>query len=365
MNKNKFMIVSGFLGAGKTTSMIASAEYINKNIGKAAIIANDLGAKNLVDASYTGTTGCSVTEIAGECICYQTENLVDKIRRLRDVENADIVMSDIPGCGVGALDHVYHKLNINYGKEFELAPFMVIVDPERLRMIMPEKADINLPEEMMYLLSSQLQEADIIVLNKIDLLNDEEIEKYLNFLKTACPNIPVFAISAREKKNIKEVVEYFMSHETKLRVVDIGYGGDEFLAAESKLSWYNRRFFLKTKDGMEFDCNSFIDDFIEAIRKKLIKNKRNVPHLKIFAVGGENDFWKASLLGIDYKTEYDKKIQQKYNKLRVVVNIRAACESQLLTRLIDEALDETAAIHKVDYQIFFTECFGMLDEGKE
>ena len=363
--KNKFMVVSGFLGAGKTTSMIAFAEYINKNIGKAAIIANDLGAKNLVDVDYISEAGCKVTEIAGGCICYQTENLVDKIRRLRDVENADIVMSDIPGCGVGALDHVYHKLNSDYGREFELAPFMVIVDPERLRMIMPEKADINLPEEMMYLLSSQLQEADVIVLNKIDLLSDEEIEKYLTFLKTTCKGTPVFAISAREKKNIKEVVEYFMSHEAKLKVVHIGYGGAEFLAAEGKLSWYNRRFFLKTKDGMEFDCNAFINDFIEVIRKKLIKNKRNVPHLKLFAVGGENDFEKASLLGVDYKIEYDKKIQHNYNKLRVIVNIRAACESQLLARLIDEALSEAAAIYKVDYQIFFTECFGMMDEGNE
>ena len=29
--KNKFMVVSGFLGAGKTTSMIAFAEYLNKH----------------------------------------------------------------------------------------------------------------------------------------------------------------------------------------------------------------------------------------------------------------------------------------------------------------------------------------------
>ncbi|MPN04361.1 hypothetical protein SDC9_151598 [bioreactor metagenome] len=36
MKKSKFMVVSGFGGAGKATGMIAFAEYINKNIGKAA-----------------------------------------------------------------------------------------------------------------------------------------------------------------------------------------------------------------------------------------------------------------------------------------------------------------------------------------
>ncbi|WP_394296331.1 GTP-binding protein, partial [Methanomassiliicoccus luminyensis] len=48
MKARKFMVVSGFLGAGKTTSMIAFAEYFNQKYGKAVIIVNDLGAKNLV-----------------------------------------------------------------------------------------------------------------------------------------------------------------------------------------------------------------------------------------------------------------------------------------------------------------------------
>ncbi len=48
MNPIRFMVVSGFLGAGKTTTMIALAEHMNKTYGETAIIANDLGA-NLVD----------------------------------------------------------------------------------------------------------------------------------------------------------------------------------------------------------------------------------------------------------------------------------------------------------------------------
>jgi len=171
----KFMVVSGFLGAGKTTFMVALSDYINSNSGKASIIINDLGAKNLIDAKLSKACGCNITELAGQCICYQTEILVARLRRLLDYEHNDLVMSDIPGCGVGALDHVYHKLNKEYPGEFEFAPFTVIVDPERLRTIMPEQANINLPEEMKYLFKSQLQEADVVLLNKIDLLTNAEI----------------------------------------------------------------------------------------------------------------------------------------------------------------------------------------------
>ena len=154
MDKIRFMVVSGFLGAGKTTTMIALAEHMNATYGETAIIANDLGA-NLVDTNLTQTSGFTVAEIASGCICYQMDNTVDQIRRLRDKEDAVFVMSDIPGCGVGALDHVYHRLTEENADEFILSPFTVIVDPERLRMIMPEKADINLPDELVYLLKLQ------------------------------------------------------------------------------------------------------------------------------------------------------------------------------------------------------------------
>ncbi|MDR0616569.1 MAG: hypothetical protein LBG29_07145 [Synergistaceae bacterium] len=364
MKKNKFMIVSGFLGAGKTTTMIALADYIDKNMGKAAIIVNDLGAKNLVDAEYTATTGCSVTEITGGCICYQIDNLIDKLRRLRDVQNADITMSDIHGFGVGALNFVYHGLHEKFNEEFELAPFLVIVDPMRLRMIMPEKADINLPEEIAYLLRSQLAEADAVALNKIDLLDEGEAGKFVKFLEETCPGVPVFAISAKQKKNIAEIAEHVMSHTAGLKTVDIGYGGSDFIVAESKLCWYNRRFFIKTWDGGKIDGNAFIDDFIEGVRSGLAPKKRNIPHLKIFAAGGEDDFGKASLLGVGCKTEYDKKIENLHDKFRVIVNGRAACESRLLSPIMDEALEKAVTKNGVECQIFFTECFGMMDEGK-
>lgn len=359
----RFMVVSGFLGAGKTTSMVALADYINANYGKASVITNDLGAKNLVDAKYSKACGCDITELTGECICYQTENLVDRLRRLMDYEHNNLVMSDIPGCGVGALDHVYHKLDKEYHGEFELAPFTVIADPERLRTIIPEQADINLPEEMNYLFRAQLQEADVVVLNKIDLLTDNEIETYLKFLGHFCPDAEVFAISAKNKTNICQIADYIMAHDAQLKTVDIGYGGPEFIAAEQKLSWYNRQLYVKICCGT-FDGNAFLGSLVESIRAKLKYKHRNVPHLKVYADGVDGTACKISLLGVDYDLQFDSRLGQPCADLPVIINARAVCESQLLTEIMDEALDETAKKYNLDSVVFFTECFGMMDEGR-
>lgn len=47
-----------------------------------------------------------------------------------------------------------------------LSPFTVLVDPERIKLLLPEGEDINLPEEIKYLMQLQLEEADLIVLTR-------------------------------------------------------------------------------------------------------------------------------------------------------------------------------------------------------
>jgi len=359
---SKYVVLGGFLGAGKTTTMIAIAEYLSRHGKKTAILVNDLGAKHLVDGEFTGEQGCFCDEITGSCICYQTEALVDKLRRFRDCSGADMILSDIPGCGIGALDHVYHKLNREYYGEFSISPFTAVADPERLRVIMPEKADIHLPAEMAYLFDAQLREAEVILLNKIDLLTQDRVRSCMEFLTDTYPQAAVFAVSAKTGVGISTVAEYLCANVSSFPVVDIGYGGPNFIAAEKRLSWYNRKFFVRSPAG-PFDGNALIDRLFETIRQKLIAAERNIPHLKVMARGDKGQCAKASLLGVDYAAEYSTRLSQPQEKLQVILNARAACESEVLDFLMDSALRETVNAFGLKLQVFFTECFGMMDEG--
>jgi hypothetical protein len=306
-----------------------------------------------------------VTEIASGCICYQMDNVVDQLRHLRDREGANFIMSDIPGCGVGALDHVYHTLAANNADEFTLAPFTVIVDPERLRMIMPEHADIHLPEELVYLLKLQLEEADLVVLNKCDLLSDDDRARYVDFLHTAVPDVPVMTISAKTGEGVPELATFVAEGVSALKNFSVRYDS-KFDAAMEVLTWYNRRAYIKTLDGEPADMNAVVDDLIEEIRLGLIERKRNVPHLKVFATDAndEGDFNKASLIGVDYDIEYERRFEQPHSAIRLIVNARAVCESRHMARIVDDAFETVADRYGLDYQVFFTECFGMRDEGR-
>ena len=365
----KYMIVSGFLGSGKTTTMIAMARNINKRLqeagqpGHSAIIANDLGAKNLVDADYTRTADVAINEITGDCICYVTEDLVSHIDRLAN-DGANIVISDIPGCGVGALNHVYVTLTEDYPGKYDLLPLVCLVDPIRLRMVLPEKADIHLPEEMRFVLNAQLAEADVIVLNKCDLIDEEERESDLAFIRAAYPDTPVMAMSARTGEGVDEVVDYVLAHQAPAEWRDLGTDSEEFDSAEAQMCWYNRRFFAEERNGKNIDFNEVIEDFMEAIREGLIEARRNVPHLKLFAAGEGDDFVKCSIVGIDYDLEFERKLDHEYSGIAIVVNARAVCESETFGDIAEDAMDAIKSKYNLKCRVIFTECFGFADEGR-
>lgn len=363
VTRPKYMVTSGFLGAGKTTSMIAFAHEVNKRYGKAAILANDLGAQNIVDADYTATTDILTTQITGNCICYQHENLVDKLNRLAK-SGANVIFSDIPGCGIGALDHVYLQLNEREPGEFDLLPFTCIVDPERLRMIMPEGAGLNLPPEMKFLLDAQMAEADLIVLNKIETLTPAQLAERMTFLKETYPNTPVMAMSALTGEGVREVVDYLMTHRAAAQHRDIGYGSEAFIAAESLLSWYNRRVYFETENDRNIDFNEVIADIFEEVRKNLKKCGGNVPHFKVFASGVDGDYIKASMIGVDYDVEYARKLTGQYSALSVIINARAAADSQMMAGIVEDAIEFVCGKYKMRSRTYFMETFGMMEEGR-
>ena len=103
---------------------------------------------------------------------------------------------------------------------------------------------------------------------------------------------------------------------------------------------------------------------MEAIRDGLIEAKRNVPHLKLFAAGEGDDFVKASLVGVDYDIDYERMLEREYTAMSIVVNARAVCESETMAAIVDEAIEAIEGKHGLACHVLFTECFGMMDEGR-
>lgn len=357
------MVCSGFLGAGKTTTMMAIQKRFSETHGKAAMISNDLGGKGLVDYRYSAACGRNASEITGKCICFITEDLVDRLRRLFDYEKNELVMSDIPGFGVGALEHVYLKLDKEYHGEFQMAPFVVVAEPATLDLLVPGRPDPNLPAEMAVLLDAQLKEADLIILNKCDTLLLQEQERYLAWLKTSYPDRGVLGISAAIGENVDAVIQYLLTHDARLENVEFGYEQQQFDQAFGKLSEYNSQFYTKVC-CFDFDANAYLEDLTCAISDRLRRVDRTTPHLKVFGQTGDGQVCMVNLTGVDRPVKIEQTISHRCVDLPVVINTTSACEPDRLEQLIQDAIDTVSRQYNLSVFMFYTECFGLMDEGR-
>lgn len=349
----KFAVFSGFLGSGKTTTMMALTKYFTKKHGKAAMISNDLGEQSLADNKLANLAGCNASELTGECICYQTENLVERLDKLFGEDGCELVISDIPGFGVGALDHVYHTLQKKYTDRYSLAPFTVLAEPKTVKLLKEDNGG-----DISYILNTQLLEADLIVLNKCDLLDVGERDEMLKWLRKAYPQAETIGISALTGCGLEELSQALKQGSASMHLPDIGYGGEAFMDAMGKISEFYVQYYA-TVCCDNFDGNAYLTEMAKNIQSSVNEKGYDIPHLKLLAWEPEGDFGKADLLGKDRPVEIFKKFEKPCTELAVMLNASAVCPGNTLDEIITSAMESVSEAYNLTLMIYKKECFGM------
>ncbi len=351
----KFAVFSGFLGSGKTTAMMALTKYCTARHAKAAMISNDLGhGVNLADSRLAQLKGCNASEITDDCICYVNEKLADRLNAYYD-DGCELVVSDIPGFGVGALEHVYHGLTEKFPGQFELAPFTVLVEPRTVELLRSGRSG-----DMEYLHNTQLVEADLIVLNKCDLIDAQQREADMAWLSEHYPLARVIAISALKEEGLEEFYQALAGGEASLRRPDIGYGGEAFSFAMSKISEYYIQYHAVVCCN-DFDATAYLADMAERIRADVRSAGYEIPHGKFLAWEQEGDYGKVDLLGTDRPIEVTHRFERPSTDIAVVLNASAACPAAKLEAIVDNTIKAVSDQYQLETAVFKQECFGMGD----
>lgn len=344
----KFAVFSGFLGSGKTSTMMALTQ-LNR---KTAMISNDLGGSGLADNRLALLRKCNASELTGDCICYQTENLVARLDALFG-GGCELVISDIPGFGVGALEHVYHTLNERYAGKYELAPFTVLVEPRTVEVLRSGAGG-----DLAYILNTQLREADLIVLNKCDTLDDAGRTGAESYLSSRYPQAQVISISALTGEGLQDLLRALTTGQASMQRPDIGYGGAAFSAAMGGISEYNIQYYA-TVCCHTFDGNAYLMTLAEDIQRRIRELGAEIPHLKLLAWEPEGAYGKVDLLGITRPIEVNQRFEAPCTELAVVVNTSAVCPSGKLDAAITGAVEAVSKKYQLEVVVYKKECFGM------
>ena len=334
----KFAVISGFLGAGKTTVMMA----LTKHDPTAAMISNDLGeGVELADHRFAKLSGCAASQITDECICFCHDRLLETVQA-RFAEGKTLVVSDIPGFGVGALEHVYHGL----AGRLDFAPFTVIVEPAAIETL-------RAGGDLMHIQDAQLREADLIVLNKCDLLSSEEIERACAFLAERYPDAAVLTISARRGDGIDALCRALREGSASMRHPEIDYEGEALQTGMASLSEYYLQYHAIVC-CFDFDGT----DYLRALAGEIARNPGVIPHLKLLAWTPDGDYGRVDWMH-GQALQITRPFARPCTELAVVINATAACEPKELDSMISVAEQIVSDRFRLEVTVHKRECFGM------
>ena len=205
-NKKPVILITGYLGSGKTTLL---NNILKQEKRKVALIVNDMGSIN-VDAEILKKNGSNVTEcpmfeLQNGCICCTLrDEFIQQIEKISNLDSIEVVFVEASGISdpgaVSASFLAYEDENPN--TNVYLTSIVTVVDADRiyreflsdLKLRKDEMFnDIELSqEEISTLIVDQIEFCNFIVLNKCDLLSEDqlkEVESIVRDFQTRAPII--------------------------------------------------------------------------------------------------------------------------------------------------------------------------------
>ena len=282
MNRPGLLVIGGFLGAGKTTALLRLAGMYHDEGKTVGLITNDQAA-HLVDTGVVRFHGFRVEEVAGACFCCKFDELAAAADRIRAEASPDVLLAEPVGSCTDLAATVIAPLKALRGDRYAVAPYSVLLDPERARQIILEKGFGGFSSKVAYIFQKQLEEADIIGLNKVDLLGPPARRKLLEALGKEFPRATIIATSGATGEGFEAWKELLEREEPAgARVVDVDY--DRYAEGEAELGWLN--LVLNVNAPSPFDPDLLVKRIVERMSELIAQRGAEAAHVKVLFESG-------------------------------------------------------------------------------
>lgn len=338
MKKTRLVFVGGFLGAGKTTLLWEAARRLMAQGKRVGLITNDQ-APDLVDTHLLYGQGLDVEEVAGSCFCCNFQGLVGAADRLRSKLEADILIAEPVGSCTDLSATILQPLKDRFQQEFTLSPLSVLVDPNRLRDILSGR-QTAMHTSTAYIFRKQLEEADIIVINKVDLLSEDDRASLNSQVAQRFPNARICRLSSRTGEGLDAWLEAVLSSDAVgLNIANIDY--DIYAEGEAVLGWLNSEVELQAVEDYLPCWRSFCQGLMERMKTVFVDQATPIGHIKTLLTAG-NEHIVSNLTRLEDNVELRGDITDTPGRAKLVINARVEMEPETLERVVKDSLVQQA-----------------------
>jgi Ni2+-binding GTPase involved in maturation of urease and hydrogenase len=334
----KIHLVGGFLGSGKTTAIANTCKILADKGITTSVITNDQG-DYLVDSRFIQQADIPFAEVTGGCFCCNYNQLDTQINNLINRNNPTAIFAEFVGSCTDLVATVLKPLLEYRGARNEQVTFSNFVDTQLFLIYLEGKA-MPFNMETNYIWEKQIEEAEILIVNKIDLLNVAELDKLKILAKKAYPGKQLLFQNSLDTESLNKWIE-LLNTDQKNQVhksIEIDY--EMYGKGEANLAWLDEEIEIISSDNSSVEIAY---GFIKSLSDDIAKKKMPVGHLKFF-LSFNNKSEKLSNTTISDNSVPVPVVFEKAGAVDLLVNARIQTSPEELKNILFDNLNKIKTI---------------------
>jgi len=305
-------LFSGFLGGGKTTTIIALSKFLMGQGKKVGVVTNDQG-KYLVDTAFMKANDIPAVDVQSGCFCSNFQDLVQQLDELKEKVDPDIVFAESIGSAGNLVGTVLQPLLQR--SSYKPKALVSIVDA-RLLMRVINKEYLPFSDSVTATFMNQMIESDILIINKIDMVTLNDMDRIISGFPELFGDKAFSFQSALSATDIKKTYAHIKALESTVKE-DILFDAHLHQKALDRLEWSEEVFELESDANVKQTIVTLIEDL-------LVKHKQHghiIAHIKVLIENSGKPF-KLSISSLDSDEWRDELEEFSSKKAKVIINSR-------------------------------------------
>lgn len=326
----KLFLLGGFLGSGKTTAIQqACLQLMDKGI-RVGVITNDQGVK-IVDSAFIIGFHIPGREVVNGCFCCNYSQLERGIQSLEKENSPEIIFAESVGSCTDVIATVIKPL-LRFRPDLKVALSVFADAVIVLKML--QGIPFSFDDDVNYIYEKQLEEADVLVINKKDLLTSQQQQVIMKEAKGRFPGKEIIYQNSLQPEDISKWLQALQDFDFEKQRYSLEINYDKYGAGEAKLAWLDDEIDILSAKENAIEMGTIL---INRIYEKIQQEKYPIGHLK-FLMQARDWQRKISFTSLD-----EPKVKQTHSLLQphqitLLINARIQTDPDKLEKILLDAM---------------------------